>query len=190
MRHTATVLIGFLGALLLTGSIVLAFDNLNSDTDVASLIVLIVFPVVFLTAGLSLHASSRAIRRGTLTVKMTILYYVALTLIPPMVYEMVLFYLIPSNIKCEFSYPGNTGTYQAVQFYFKHDGRWLGGPSVEGLPLTVSFPDLNGDGYPDIRVTENEGSGSVEFVYLPQNDGHTFWRAIKNDTRLSAAYYP
>jgi hypothetical protein len=98
--------------------------------------------------------------------------------------------LVPPYIRFIVSYPGNVGDYHKVQFYFKHDGRWSEGPTVDGWPMTVSFPDLNHDGHRDIKVTENSSGKSVEFIYLPKNDGRCFWRPVKNDSRLSAAYPP
>ena len=39
--------------------------------------------------------------------------------------------------------------------------------------MIVRFPDINHDGYPDIRVTGNNGE-IVEYRYLPHNNGKCF----------------
>jgi hypothetical protein len=190
MPKPAIALLSLLGAVVLVFSIVLAFQSTNSDSDLVLADFLLGAPVVLLTAGFSILTTSRAIRSGAIKFQSAAFCYAAVVLLAYCGFQITARYLIPADIRFDFSCPGNTGSYHAVQFYFKHDGRWLEGPAVEGWPLKVSFPDLNGDGHCDIRVVENGGTGSVEFVYLPQNDGHSFWRAVKNDSRLSAAYPP
>ena len=97
----------------------------------------------------------------------------------------------PSNISFQFSNPGQTGTYQKVEFFHKVAGKWIEGPSVEGWPLTVSFPDINSDGFPDIRVVEMlHPEKVIEFIYRPQPLGDIYWKAGKMDSGLSAAYPP
>jgi len=98
----------------------------------------------------------------------------------------------PANIRYEFSNPGNTGTYQKVQFYHKVSGHWIKGPSVEGWPLTVSFPDINHDGHPDIRVVESLApkKGAIEFIYIPESQDGIYRKAGRMDSALSAGYIP
>jgi hypothetical protein len=190
MPKTAIVFATLFGAVILAASLILPFQLMNSEPDLILADILFGLPVTLLIAGLSLWATSRAIRRHSLTFRKATSLYAGVLFLAFSAFQITSHCLVPSNIDYAFSYPGNTGSYHMVQFYFRHDGHWLEGPSVEGWPLTVSFPDLNGDGHPDIRVTDNANGGSVEFVYLPKNDGHCFWRAVKNETRLSAGYPP
>jgi hypothetical protein len=173
------------GAVLLTGSIVAAFCQLNTESLNWDTLLLL---LALLIAPLSLWSTVRSVRKKRFTVKTGIVYYGTILIVSYGIFWTTLRILVPPEIKYEVSYPadGATGTYDIVQFYFKHDGRWLEGPSAEGWPMTFSFPDLNKDGHHDIRIVQNGTNRSVEFVYLPQNDGHTFWRILKNDSDLSA----
>ncbi|HEY8962487.1 MAG TPA: hypothetical protein VIM57_09800, partial [Luteolibacter sp.] len=79
-----------------------------------------------------------------------------------------------------------------VQFQNQVGDQWLDGPSMEGWPMKVAFPDLDSDGHKDIRVLEEKDlSGrAIEFVYIPcANDG-IYWKAHRMDSRLSARYKP
>jgi len=150
----------------------------------------LLFFLALFIAPLSLRCTVRSVCKKRFAIKTALLYYCTILIVSYGIFRTTKRILIPPEIQYEVSYPGNTGSYHKVQFYFKHDGRWLEGPSVEGWPMTMSFPDLNKDGHRDIRVFKNGTNTSVEFLYLPQNDGHCFWRAVKNDSELSAAYPP
>jgi hypothetical protein len=102
------------------------------------------------------------------------------------------FSLHPSHIHYKFDY-GQTGGWQEVQFSYAKDGVEIEGPWVGGFPLRVSFPDLNHDGFPDIRVVETAGYGAggvVEYIYLPQNDGEKLWHLVRHDSGLNVSYSP
>jgi len=99
----------------------------------------------------------------------------------------------PSTLRVGFgSPPGSSGSYHVAQFYHRVGTEWLEGPSVEGWPMRVSFPDLNSDGHNDIRVIEeNCHSGdAIEFVFIPDGKDGIFWKPQRMDSRLSAAYDP
>ena len=190
MPKSAIILFALFGAALACAAVMVAFQSTDSEPDVFLADLLFVVPTILCLAGFSFFATWRAMRRGAVRFRWAILGYAGVILLAYLGFQITTRYLVPSDIRYEFTYPGNTGTYHMVQFYFRENGRWLEGPSVQGWPMKVSFPDLNGDGHRDIRVIERQdpGGGAVEFVYLPRNDGHIFWRAVRNDTRLSAAY--
>ena len=99
----------------------------------------------------------------------------------------------PSDIRFSFGTPpGASGSYHAVQFYQKIGHHWIEGPEVEGGPLRVAFPDLDSDGYKDIRVVEeNDHRGdAIEFVYIPNAQKGIYWKSHRMDSRLSATYKP
>jgi hypothetical protein len=99
----------------------------------------------------------------------------------------------PSNIRFSFGTPpGASGSYHTVQFYHKIGDHWIEGPEVEGWPLRVAFPDLDSDGYKDIRVVEENGhkGDAIEFVYVPNAKDGIYWKAHRMDSRLSATYKP
>ena len=178
--------------MLVSAAVVLAFESRNSDPSTMLLFVLLGLPIIVALAILAVRRTFRAKERedvSTLSLRLSLL---ALIAIPLIAYSVAHRMLIPSTIRWDFSYPGQTGTYQKIDFRFLADGKWRKGPSVEGWPLTCRFPGLNADGYPDIQVFESHGHSKapVEFVYLPENDGIIFWEAVRNDSRLSAAYRP
>ena len=99
----------------------------------------------------------------------------------------------PSNIRVGFgSPPGSSGSYHVAQFYHRVGTDWLEGPSVEGWPMRVSFPDLNSDGHKDIRVIEeNTHRGdSIEFIYIPESKDGVYWAPHRMESRLCASYAP
>lgn len=101
---------------------------------------------------------------------------------------------LPSDIRVGFDYPpGASGSYHVAQFHHRVGEEWIEGPKVEGWPMSVSFPDLNSDGYKDIRVVEtrNGHSGdSIEFVFIPDGKDGRFWKPHRMKSRLSATYKP
>jgi hypothetical protein len=98
----------------------------------------------------------------------------------------------PRNIRFQFSSPGATGSFHRVQFQNQVGDQWVDGPSVEGWPMRVSFPDLDSDGYDDIRIVEESGRGGdvIEFLYIPNSKDGVYWKAHRMDSRLSASYRP
>jgi hypothetical protein len=120
-----------------------------------------------------------------------------LILVPALLGFLVfhLFNLIywPSDIRVSFGNPpGSSGSYVVAQFHHRVGEGWVEGPSVEGWPMSVSFPDLNSDGFKDIRVIEAHGhrGDAIEFVFVPDAKDGIFWKPHRMDSRLSAAYEP
>lgn len=154
------------GALLIAGGIEWAHTWLQSDPDALMGELFLGGGVIFLVGVFGFFWSLATCRSRPVFMKAMLLQVVCIAL-GYAAFKITMRCLVPPNIDFEYSYPGNTGSFHMVQFYFKVNGKWLEGPSVEAWPMTLSFPDLNGDGYPDIRVTENIEGGVVEFVYLP-----------------------
>lgn len=99
----------------------------------------------------------------------------------------------PSNIRFGFHSPSRaSGTYHVVRFYHQIGDQWIDGPSVEGWPMTVSFPDINSDGYEDIRVMKKHlrNEGAIEFVFLPHAMDGIHWKSYRTNAKLSATYKP
>jgi len=98
-------------------------------------------------------------------------------LVPATVYLWTWRSLHPDNIRYTFDY-GQSGSWHEVQFTLLLEGRTIKGPWIGGNPLDVRFPDLNGDGHPDIRVSK--ANRVTEFVYLPAGDGECYWHLKQN----------
>lgn len=174
-----TVIFGISGILI---GILVAIDSVNSDPSLMDLCFLL-----FAAYGAGVFVML-VIGRG----KALLLRSLFAALLSVITVYIVAWIQCPTNIRYEYSYPGNTGTYQKVQFYHKESGQWIEGPSVEGWPLTVSFPDINHDGYSDIRVIESLSpeKGVIEFIYIPKPKDKIYWKAGRMDSELSAAYPP
>jgi len=94
----------------------------------------------------------------------------------------------PSSIRFRFrDGTGASGTWREVQFEHYESGRWIVGPWVGAWPMSVRFPDIDGDGYRDIEVT---GHGRVVLQYLPKNDGRRFWRLVERTGAYEVNYPP
>jgi hypothetical protein len=96
----------------------------------------------------------------------------------------------PSSIRFSFGTPpGSSGSYHVVQFEHKIGDQWIEGPTVEGWPLRVAFPDIDSDGYSDIRVVEENGrrGDAIEFVYIPSAKDGIYWKTHRMDSRLVGA---
>lgn len=99
----------------------------------------------------------------------------------------------PPGIRWSFgSPPGSSGSYHVLQFYQKIGDTWNDGPTVEGWPMKVTFPDFNSDGYKDIRVAalQDREDRAIELVYVPNPEGGAFWQVRRMDSKLSATYKP
>ena len=136
----------------------------------------------------ALGGISRVVRKKTLALRTVLIFFGGLLLCTYSIYALTWRWLHPLGIRYEFEC-GATGSWQAVQFYHQYDGREIKGPWVGGYPLKVRFPDLNHDGYPDIRVIGSLGE-IVEYAYLPKNDGHCFWQWVKNNENHRGCYPP
>jgi len=174
-------------AILVVGSVVAAVCQLDSNSVNWDTVFII---AALVSAPFSVLSTVMIVCKKWQSLKMALIIYVGAPLLAWALFSVILRILIPPYIRYTVSYPGRVGSYHKVQFQFKHNGQWLEGPTVEGWPMTFSFPDLNNDGYRDIKVTDNYDFKSVEFIYLPKNDGRCFWRPIGNNSRLSASYPP
>jgi len=99
----------------------------------------------------------------------------------------------PRNIHFKFwSPPGASGSYHVVGFEHKVGDRWIEGPTVEGWSLRVAFPDLNSDGYRDIRIVEENSPSedAIEFVYISNPTDGIYWKTHRMNSRLSVTYKP
>ena len=95
----------------------------------------------------------------------------------------------PSGIRYRFADgTGASGTWREVQIEHLEAGTWLEGPWVGAWPMKVRFPDIDGDGYPDIEISGQEGR--VVFLYLPKNDGLRFWHLAEKSGAYAASYRP
>ena len=94
----------------------------------------------------------------------------------------------PSNIRYQFACgTGASGTWREVKFQHFEDGEWIAGPWIGAWPMSVRFPDLDGDGHVDIEVS---GHGKVSFVYLTKNDGHQYWHLHDRSGAYAVNYPP
>jgi hypothetical protein len=179
MKMIVTAIVGGFGILIGT---LFAIDAKSSDSSFIGICLLLSMAyAAFLFVMLILGKGRRLLVRSA-----------CCGLLALITYEVLVRVQCPANIRFEFSNPGNTGTYQKVQFYHKISGQWIKGPSVEGWPLTVSFPDINHDGHPDIRVVESLApkKGAIEFIYIPESKDGIYWKAGRMDSGLSAGYTP
>jgi hypothetical protein len=99
----------------------------------------------------------------------------------------------PPNIRFSVGTPpGSSGSYHVVQFDHRIGDQWIEGPTVEGWPMRVTLPDLDSDGYKDIRVVEENShiDDAIEFVYIPNAKDGIHWKIRRMDSRLSATYKP
>ncbi len=93
----------------------------------------------------------------------------------------------PPGVTYEYQY-GDTGSWQAVQFYEQVDGERIKGPWAGGWPVDVRYKDLNGDGHTDIRVI-GEGERLAEFQRVVPPRGKIRWELVTQH-ELQAEYYP
>ncbi|MEM1058526.1 MAG: hypothetical protein AAGK14_04695 [Verrucomicrobiota bacterium] len=97
----------------------------------------------------------------------------------------------PSHVRFFVSNPGATGSYQMMEFEHWMDGGWIEGPTVEGWPMYLTFPDIDGDGFQDIRVQDTVHAGGViEFIYQPKALDGVYWKPGRLEGRLTAGYPP
>jgi hypothetical protein len=166
-----------LGLIVFATAAPLALESVDSDPTWVFFVIFIVSPIILV---LGFFAGSRvvgAIRSGAMTLRTLVLFFVIVAFASLAVYGGVWRWLHVPNIHYEFSY-GESDSWHEVQFTHTEHGREIEGPWVGGYPMRVQFPDINHDGYPDIRVTGN-GSKIVEYVYLPHNDGKCFWHLVR-----------
>ncbi len=82
------------------------------------------------------------------------------------------------GLRYRFEY-GHSPSWQAVQFSLFRDGKYVNGPWIGAYPLRVSFSDINGDKYRDIRIKGYVGI--VEYQFLPERGEHgQYWALIKH----------
>jgi hypothetical protein len=167
-----------LGLLTLAAAAPLALQSADSDIGWAFLIVFVGCPILLVVGLIALLQAIRAIRSGAMSVRTLGIYFGSVALAFLAGYGGIWEWLHPSNIHFKFSY-GQSGSWHEVQFTHIEGGRQIDGPWVGAWPMRVRFPDLDHDGFPDIRVV---GSGRIaEYVYLPHNDGKRFWHLLHAD---------
>ena len=169
-----------LGLLIVAAVTAVALYSADSDGwEYLGLLLLIGGPIVLLLALFAFFQllddllGARAFKLRTCG-----LYFGAVLVVSAGLYGGVWRWFHSPGITYQFSY-GQTGGWQEVQFTHVVQGHQIQGPWVGGWPLSVRFPDLNHDGFPDIRVLGDDRV--AEFVYLPNNDGKCFWHLLKND---------
>lgn len=174
----------FLAVIGLSLGVALVIDKQSSETALwllSLLLLVVVLPIVVLVL---------AIARKWKTLLHLVLWPALLGFLGFHVFNWIYW---PSNIRVGFgSPPGSSGSYHVAQFHHRVGTEWIEGPSVEGWPMRVSFPDLDSDGYKDIRVIEENGhrGHAIEFVFIPEGKDGVFWEPHRMDSRLSAAYKP
>jgi hypothetical protein len=166
-----------LGLLILAAAAPLALQTASSHNDVMFPIVVFGGPIFLIVAVTAISRAIRAIRSRAITFRTLGIFSASVAFTSLGVYGGIWRWLHPANIHYEFQY-GQSGGWSAMQFTHTEHGHEIKGPWVGGNPLRVRFPDLNHDGYPDIRVLSDNG-GIVEYVYLPQNDGKHFWHLVR-----------
>ena len=168
-----------LGLLILAAAAPFALQSADSDPDMALVIVFLPGLVIFIVGLFAASRAIRAIRSRAMTLRALGIYSVSVALTSFAVYGGVWRWLHPANIHYQFEY-GQSGIWHRVRFTHTEHGREFEGPWVGAWPLRVRFPDLNHDGYPDIRVV-GDGGKFAEYVYLPHNDGKRFWHLVRAD---------
>lgn len=174
--------------LILAGAYFCAIESADSDYTAKGFAMFIGGPL-FLFVGF--RAASQAIgslRSHTVRGRTLGVLTASVLLASSVVYGGVWYWLHPANIHYTFDY-GRSETWQEVQFTHTVNGKEIKGPWVGGFPLCVRFPDINNDGYRDIRVIGNGPDDIVEYIYLPQNDGNCFWHLLKSSV-LGRSYPP
>ena len=188
-----TVFWAIFASLVIGGAVVAQTLEMNSDWFEYVLYFVLGLPVSLLVGAMGMMTTSHAINSGVLKGWPSWApwgCFAGLILVASGSFAILHWWRIPSNIKFDFGY-GQSDSWQIVNFHFKEGGRWLDGPSIERWPMVVSFPDLNGDGYRDIRVEENgDPNKVVDYIYLPKNDGKCFWHLVRNTSDLYTYYDP
>ena len=166
-----------LGLLILAAAAPFALQSADSDFGVTFLIVVFGGPVFLIVALIAASRAVRAIRNRAMTLRTLGIFSAAVALTSLAVYGGVWRWLHPANIHYNFDY-GQSGSWHEVQFTHTEHGQEIKGPWVGRWPVRVRFPDLNHDGYPDIRVIGDRDE-IAEYVYLPHNDGKCFWHLVQ-----------
>ena len=159
----------------------MVLDKANSDMALSSLVVLLACPGAMVLLFLALGEKWK-----------WILDYVTVpVLLGTLSFQCLNWFYWPRHIRFFYSNPpGASGSFHVVEFQHLVKGEWIDGPSVMRYPMRVAFPDINGDGFRDIRVVESsEKQGkAIEFVFVPNAEDKIYWVLNRSDASLSATY--
>ena len=189
LNRPTVICASLIGAVLLACSFQLAWLS-TSDRDEGVVVLMLALPTLIILGIVSMVYTGEALLKGQAKFGRVLAVYVGIGLVTYGVYGVTEACLVPSGIRLEFSYPGNTVSYQRLRVYFLQGKEWMEGPELEGWPMRVTFPDLNYDGHFDLRVTSIYQKGTVEFIYLVKSDGRRFWHEVRDDSDLSVSYPP
>ncbi len=180
----ALILFGLLFAIV---AVMMALGSAASYSDDTSLTIFFGIPAILFTSVWAVRSLIRMKMQQRWKWKW-LAGAVALTfLIPCLAWRGVWRWVHPPNIRYEFSY-GQSSSWGAVQFSFLANEEWREGPWVGAWHVTVRFPDLNGDGHADLRVTGNGGM-VAEYIYLPEGTNGRWWHLI-NRRGFQVSYPP
>jgi hypothetical protein len=88
----------------------------------------------------------------------------------------------PGYLRAERSYTESVTLYHYT-FYFLDGDSKIEGPSVIGGMLSLSYPDLNKDGYRDIKVVSRTDTAPVAEILVNPNFPHKF--SVRSVNQLS-----
>ena len=158
-------------------ALILAYEANSSDETSIILATMFIFPLAVLLGGRSV----RNLRRQSHDMLRKLSLVFIMIFVPFFAYYGMWFFQNPlyfGGLRYKFEY-GHSPSWQAVQFSLFRDGEYVEGPWVGAYPLRVSFPDINGDKYRDIRI--DGYAGVVEYQFLPERGAHgQYWTLIKN----------
>jgi hypothetical protein len=173
-------------------AMLLGYETTSSDSFLGVVLTILWFPIAVFLGLRSLvqfitqkhHLLVKLYLLGGLAVTLILAYYSVWLLQNPLYFQ---------GVRYEFSY-GQSPTWQAVQFSYIQNGVTVKGPWIGSYPVRVSFPDIDHDGYRDIRIT---GNGRLtEYRFLPDGRGkNQYWTLIQNSGykisyKVDGYYYP
>ncbi len=176
------------GLLMLAAAYIFAIDSADSGPEGVFFALLLGGPLSLVVGFMALCRGVWAVRNNALRIGTLGFFAAGVIFASLAIYEGVWHWLHPANIHYTISCNGSE-TWQEIQFTHTENGKEIEGPFVAGSSMCVRFPDINNDGYPDIRVIGSGAGNIVEYIYLPQNDGRRFWHLLKS-SGLARSYPP